>query len=280
MSKIEYFNKSHVTQLSDALIIQLNIFKYIDGISKKFIPNLSIDEEISLWGNRMALSSVIYHEGEQSHCRHYTSRVNMDDTWFLISDTRILRQQKLQCSLKDISVPYALIYRKRINFLVAQPNSLNSTAQVSSTSELISEIAETIISQFVLQELEKTESKISYGPTERENQFKQSKISSEEEVFVALEIMIRRGRSSCVITLVKMKKKKQLKKNMTEKERKKCVITSRNKKKNIKKKEDNKRKKAKHDNLDDNQKEKLKQYKKWVKKVMCVNFNDEKKEYN
>ena len=67
---------------------------------------------------------------------------------------------------------------------------------------------------------------------------------------------------------------------MTEKERKKCMITSRNKKKNIKKKEDNKRKKAKHDNLDDNQKEKLKQYKKWVKKVMCVNFNDEKKEYN
>ena len=52
----------YVTQLSDALIIQLNIFKYIDGISKKFIPNLSIDEEISLWGNRMVLSAVIYHE--------------------------------------------------------------------------------------------------------------------------------------------------------------------------------------------------------------------------
>ena len=31
----------YVTQLSDALIIQLNIFKYIDGIGKKFIPNLS-----------------------------------------------------------------------------------------------------------------------------------------------------------------------------------------------------------------------------------------------
>ena len=41
-----------MSQLSDALIIQLNIFKHIDGISKKFIPNLSIDEEISLWGNR------------------------------------------------------------------------------------------------------------------------------------------------------------------------------------------------------------------------------------
>ena len=84
-----------MTKVSDALIIQLNIFKYIDGISKKFIPNLSIDQEISLWGNRMVLSGVIYHEGEQSHCRHYTSGVNVDNTWFLISDTRILRQQKL-----------------------------------------------------------------------------------------------------------------------------------------------------------------------------------------
>ena len=58
----------YVTQLFDALIIQLNIFKYIDGISKKFIPNLSIEEEISFWRNRMVLSSFIYLEGEQSHC--------------------------------------------------------------------------------------------------------------------------------------------------------------------------------------------------------------------
>ena len=82
----------YVTQLSDALIIQLNIYKYIDGISKKFIPNLSIDEEISLSGNRMVLSGVVYHEGEQSHCGHYTSGVNVNNTWFLISDTRNLRQ--------------------------------------------------------------------------------------------------------------------------------------------------------------------------------------------
>ena len=62
----------YVTQLSDALIIQLRIFEYVDGISKKFIPNLSIDEEISLWGKRMVLSVVIYNEEEQSHCEHYT----------------------------------------------------------------------------------------------------------------------------------------------------------------------------------------------------------------
>ena len=53
-----------VTQLFDALTVQVNIFKYIDGISKKFIPNTSIDEEISLWDNRMVLSGVVYSEEE------------------------------------------------------------------------------------------------------------------------------------------------------------------------------------------------------------------------
>ena len=44
--KINTLTKAvYVTQLFDALIIQLNILKYIDGISKKVIPNLSIDEE-------------------------------------------------------------------------------------------------------------------------------------------------------------------------------------------------------------------------------------------
>ena len=86
-------------------------------------------EEISLWGNRMVLSGVIYQEGEQSHCKHYTSGVNMNNTWFLISDTSILTQQKLQCNSRDISIPYILIYKKN-NFLVASPNSLNGTARV------------------------------------------------------------------------------------------------------------------------------------------------------
>ena len=52
----------------------------------------------------MALSGVIYHEGEHSHCRHYTSGVKVNNTWFVISDIRILRKQKL-CSSKDIIVP-------------------------------------------------------------------------------------------------------------------------------------------------------------------------------
>ena len=93
----------------------------------------------------MVLRGVIYHEGEQSHCGHYKLRVNMVHTWFLISNTRILRQQKLQCSSRDISVSYILIYTKKSNFLVAPPNSLSGPVGVSSTFELVSETAETMI---------------------------------------------------------------------------------------------------------------------------------------
>ena len=39
----------YVRQLSNKLVIQKNIFKYIGGISNKVIHNVSIDEEISLW---------------------------------------------------------------------------------------------------------------------------------------------------------------------------------------------------------------------------------------
>ena len=149
-----------MTQLSDALIIQLNIFKYSGGISKKVVPNLSIDKEILLWGNRMVLSHVNYHEGEQSCCEHYASEVKVDNTWFLISDARISLQQKRKCSSKNISVSYILIYKRITNFLTAPLISLNGTVKAGSTSELITETAETMIRQSVLQELEKQKTKL------------------------------------------------------------------------------------------------------------------------
>ena len=144
----------HVTQLSGGLIIQI-----YDGISKKVVPNLSNDKEISVLGNRMVLSGVIYHEGEQSHCGHYSWGVKVNNTWFLISDTRILRKQKLLCSSKDISIPYVLTYEKIANLLTALPNSLNGTAEVGSTPELITETPETVFQQSVLQKQEKQKAK-------------------------------------------------------------------------------------------------------------------------
>ena len=74
----------------------------------------------------MVLSGVIH----QPHCGHYTFGVKVGNTWSLISDTRMLRQQKLQCSSKDISVPYILIYERITNFLAAPSISLNGTQKL------------------------------------------------------------------------------------------------------------------------------------------------------
>ena len=53
------------------------------------------------------------------------------------------------------------------------------------------------------------------------------------------------------------------------------MISSRKKK--IFKKTITKEKKANHDNLDNNKTEQLRRYEKEVKRVVCVNFDDEKK---
>ena len=228
MSKVEYINKS--LKLSATLIIQLNIFKYAECTSKKFIPNLIIDEEISLWGTRIVLSDVIYHEAEQSHGGHYTSGVNVDNTWFLINNTRILTQQKLRCRSRDISVPYILIFKKKKKFLVAPPNSLNGTAGVSSTSELILETAETMIRQSVLQKLEKQKANLAVDQEKKETN------------------------SSKVRSPLKRKSKftnHSFREN--DKRMKKFMHDNIEEEKKNSRKMDNKRKKAKHDNLDDNQ---------------------------
>ena len=146
----------YVSQLSGALIIQLNIFKYIGGINKKVIPNLSIDEEIVLWGNTMVLSGVIYHKGQQSDYGHYTSEVQMDNAWFFISDTTVLRQKKFQCNSRDVTIPYILIYERKNNLLIPPSGLLNDTAGILSSDST----QDIMIQQSVIKELEKQKTKI------------------------------------------------------------------------------------------------------------------------
>ena len=98
---------------------------------------------------------MICHEGEQSDCGNYISGVKLGETCFLISNTRVLRQQKLYCNSRNTSAPYILIYKKRNNFLIAPPNSLNGFAEGFPASEVITETPETVIQQSVLQELAK-----------------------------------------------------------------------------------------------------------------------------
>ena len=85
----------------------------------------------------MVFSGAIYHERQQSESGHYTSRIQMDNTWLFISDIRVLRQKKFQCNSRDISVACTQIYEKRNNLLIPLSSLLNNTAgKLSSDSTL------------------------------------------------------------------------------------------------------------------------------------------------
>ena len=60
------------------------------------------------------------------------------------------------------------------------------------------------------------------------------------------------------------------------KKKKKYAWSAQGRKKYLRK-QNNKRKKANHDNLDNNKTEQLRRYEKEVKRVVCINFSDEKK---
>ena len=55
---------------------------------------------------------------------------------FIMREKSLIMDNIHQCTSKEICVPYISIYRKRTNFVVAPPKSLNGTAGISSTSEL------------------------------------------------------------------------------------------------------------------------------------------------
>ena len=74
----------YLTQLSDALILQLNTFKYIADISRKFI-----DKKISLWEQEWYFL-LLYITKENNLIADITYQ-ELDNIWFLISDTNTLR---------------------------------------------------------------------------------------------------------------------------------------------------------------------------------------------
>lgn len=83
----------------------------------------------------MLLSGILHQEGGQYDCEHCTFGVKLENTSFLISDARLLKQQKLQRNSRHKSVPYILIYERKNNFLIAPPDSLNGPTGVHPTSE-------------------------------------------------------------------------------------------------------------------------------------------------
>ena len=86
----------------------------------------------------------------------------MDNTWFFISDTTVLRKKRFHCNSKDVSFPYTLIYERRNNLLMVLSSLLNDTAGI-----LLSDSAPDImIWQSVIKELEKQKTKIAIAQKE------------------------------------------------------------------------------------------------------------------
>ena len=75
----------------------------------------------------------------------------MDNTWFFISATRVLKQKKFQCNLRDIIVPYILIYERRNDLLMPPSNLSNSTTGILSSDST----PDIMIRQSVIKQLEK-----------------------------------------------------------------------------------------------------------------------------
>ena len=179
----------------------------------------------------MVFSSVIYHEGQQSDCGHYISEVQMDNTWFFISDTTVLRQKKFQCNSRDVSVPYILIFERRNNSLMPPSSLLNDNAGILSPDST----PDIMIQQSVIKELEIQKTKIA--------------IAQEQDITI-----------NHVKSPVK-RKSKFTSSNFREngKNRKKFLHHDLNDDKREQLKENDRiRKKQMHDNLDDNKKGELK----------------------
>ena len=83
----------YVTQLSEVLIMQLNIFKYSVGISKQVVLNLSINKEILLRGNRMVLSGLKMRENSLIANITHQELIKVDNTWFLERKLCMIRKE-------------------------------------------------------------------------------------------------------------------------------------------------------------------------------------------
>ena len=94
----------------------------------------------------------------------------------MFSDTRILKQQRLQCNSRDTSVLYILICKRRNNFLAVLLDLLNGLAGVHPTSEVITETAKADVT-ICSSRPKKTENKTNYGQGKRKSQFRQFQIS-------------------------------------------------------------------------------------------------------
>ena len=60
-----------ITHTVDVLIIQLIIFRYVNGTVRKVFPSVLIDNEIGLFDDP-TLQGIIWHHGNNANCGHYS----------------------------------------------------------------------------------------------------------------------------------------------------------------------------------------------------------------
>ena len=77
---------------------------------RRFFSNLIIDKGFH-FGEIEWYFLVLFIMREQPHCGHYTSRVKVNNTWFLIADTRILRHRNYNVT-QSISVFLTYLFIK------------------------------------------------------------------------------------------------------------------------------------------------------------------------
>ena len=81
-----------VTNVSEYLVIQLNIFDYncITIAPTKLKPRIEINERLNILGNDMNLHGIIFHTGDSTKAGHYTSAVLVKEKWYMTDDERII----------------------------------------------------------------------------------------------------------------------------------------------------------------------------------------------
>ena len=92
-----------ITETSQMLIIQLSLFRYINGAVLKVTPDLHIDDEITVCGV-WSLHGIIFHEGRSANSEHYTCSVKVNGEWFTANDMSILKEEpKLECRVNAVN---------------------------------------------------------------------------------------------------------------------------------------------------------------------------------
>ena len=135
------YKTNSICHLPDILIITLSFFKPVtDGFLQKFIPNLIINDSISLYGKNLDLFGIVYYSGQTMNSGHYTSALNLNGASYTINDDQISKGARLISLSSNGTVPYILICKNIITQHRIEVNpSRDSTIRLSDNYGVSSE---------------------------------------------------------------------------------------------------------------------------------------------